>query len=201
VARLAAPGERDAVRVVSFPEALVAPELRAQVARLRRQAWPGDGSPSVGTKPHDPLLAPLSMLLLDGERVLAALEVLSKEITHCGERYAASGLSTVVTEQALRRKGYGRRLVEAARERLEASGVDLGIFTCDSPLEPFYTSAGWQLLPGTVLVGGTPEAPFPSDQFDKVTMGLFFTARARAHADDFVGARIDLYPGAIDKLW
>jgi aminoglycoside 2'-N-acetyltransferase I len=189
------------MRIQSAPEAEVPAELRAQVAALRRQAWPGDGSPSVGTKAHDPLLAPLSMLLLDGERVVAALEILSKELSHRGQRYAASGLSTVVTDRALRRRGYGRALVEAARERVEGSGADLGIFTCDTPLEPFYASAGWQLLPGTVLVGGTPQAPFPSDRFDKVTMGAFFSAHARAHAGEFLGARIELYPGEIDRLW
>jgi hypothetical protein len=52
-----------------------------------------------------------------------------------------------------------------------------------------------------VVVGGTPEDPFPSDAFDKVTLGGFFTERARARRDAFVGARIELYPGAIDRLW
>jgi hypothetical protein len=54
-----------------------------------------------------------------------------------------------------------------------------------------------------VLVGGTPDAPFPSDQpgFDKVTMGDFFSAAARREHGLFLGARIDLYPGEIDKLW
>ncbi len=189
------------MRIESALEADVPAEQRAQVVALRRQAWPVDGSPSVGTKDHDPLLAPLSMLLLEGERVVAALEILSKELSHRGERYAASGLSTVVTDLALRRRGYGRTLVEAARERLEGSGVDLAIFTCDTPLEPFYTSAGWQLLPGAVLIGGTASEPFPSDQFDKVTMAAFFSARARAHAGEFLGARIELYPGEIDRLW
>jgi aminoglycoside 2'-N-acetyltransferase I len=52
-----------------------------------------------------------------------------------------------------------------------------------------------------VLVGGTPAAPFPSDQWDKVTLASFFSPRAREAAERFAGARIGLYPGAIDKLW
>ncbi len=141
------------------------------------------------------------MLLIDGEHVLAALDILSKEIVHRGERYAASGLSTVVTDESVRRKGYGRHLVEAAHERIAKSGADLGIFTCDTSLEAFYERAGWQVLPGTVLIGGTPDSPVPSDQFEKVTMGSFFTRRAKRHRREFVGSRIDLYPGEIDKLW
>ncbi len=84
---------------------------------------------------------------------------------------------------------------------IEAGGADLGIFTCDLDLRAFYERAGWRCLPGTVLVGGAPEAPFPSDQFDKVTMAAFFSRRAHDAADGFIGARVELYPGEIDKLW
>ena len=188
------------MQIVSFPEAEVPPDLRAQVLCLQDQAWPGY-EPGAPGPVHDPELRPVSMLLLDEGHVVSALDILSKDITHLGETFAASGLSTVVTGEAERGKGYGRRLVEAAREAIEASGVDLGVFTCDRPLQAFYEGAGWQLLPGTVLVGGTPDSPFPSDQFDKVTMARFFSPMARDRAHAFVGSRIELYPGAIDKLW
>jgi GNAT superfamily N-acetyltransferase len=188
------------MRIVSFPAADVPRELRAQVHALQREAWP-DYEPERDGPVHDPALRPLSMLLVDGERVLSALDILSKPISHRGNGFDASGLSTVVTGKAHRGKGHGRRLVQAACGTIEASGADLGIFTCDSPLRAFYERAGWQVLPGTVLVGGTPEAPFPSDQFDKVTMARFFSPQARTLADTFVGCRIELYPGEIDKLW
>jgi hypothetical protein len=187
------------MRILTTPEAELSPELRGQVSRLEHQAWPSV-RPAAGHV-HDPELSPLSMLLLDGERVVAALAVLSKEIVHGGERYRASGLSTVVTDSALRRRGHGLRLVVAARELIAASGVDLALFTCDSPLAPFYERAGWELLPGLVLLGGTPEDPLPSDRFDKVTLGLLFSERAREHRADFRESRLALYPGPIDRLW
>ena len=49
-------------------------------------------------------------------------------------------------------------------EEMVSMGLDLGIFTCDRPLREFYQRAGWEELPGTVLVGGTPQEPFASDQ-------------------------------------
>ena len=52
-----------------------------------------------------------------------------------------------------------------------------------------------------MLVGGTPEDPFPSDRFDKVTMAAFFTPRARRASARFTDTRIELYPGEIDRLW
>ena len=167
---------------------------------LQTEAWPEFRSRGLGPK-HDPALRPISMLLVDDGRVLAALDILSKPIVHCGQTYAASGLSTVVTHERDRRKGYGKRLVEAARGTMRAAGADLAIFTCDTPLAPFYEAAGFGILEGTVLIGGTPGNPFPSDRFDKVTVACFFTAMAKRHAADFVGARIELYPGEVDRLW
>jgi len=166
--------------------------LREQADRLREAAWPGGGG-------HDPALHPVAMLLEDGGAVLAALDILRKEITYGGERLAAGGLSAVVTAASARRRGYGRRLVAAARDEMRALGLDAGIFTCDRPLRPFYEAAGWRVLPGTVLVGGTPDAPLASDApgFDKVTMGEFFDTRAAV----LLGARVPLYPGSIDRLW
>ncbi|MGH3416724.1 MAG: GNAT family N-acetyltransferase [Actinocrinis sp.] len=195
------------MQIVSFPEADTPPELRAQALALQAEAWPSLGAPE--REPgHDPLLHPLSMLLVEDGRVLATLDILSKEIVHAGRRLTAGGLSTVVTCEGLRGKGLGRQLVTAARELMAGHTsafrrLDVGLFTCDRPLLGFYERAGWQLLPGTVLVGGTPAEPFPSDQpgFDKVTLGGFFTRAGREARASFPHARVALYPGEIDKLW
>lgn len=198
-------GQNQRVQILSFPEEATPSELRIQVREIQAQAWP---SARVSVTPvdaptHDPLLRPLSMLLVEEGSVLAALDILSKELVHAGRRYAAGGLSTVVTSREARGRGYGRRLVAAARETMATQGLDLGVFTCDRPLRAFYESAGWHLLPGAVLIGGTPQAPFPSDQpgFDKVTMAAFFSAEGRQAQTSFHDSRIELYPGETDKLW
>ena len=186
--------------VVAYPEAEVPPELRLQQVSLQEQAWPSGRPPELAPW-HDPALQPVSVLLVENGSVLAALDILSKDIVHRGQPYSASGLSAVVTDRRRRGQGHGRKLVEAARGMIQASGCDLGIFTCDRELQGFYQRAGWQPLPGTVLVGGTPREPLPSDQLDKVTMGLLVSPRARAHAEELIGGRVELYPGRIDKLW
>lgn len=190
------------MRILSAPEADVPAELRAQIRRLRRQAWPDDKPDEPGPS-HDAALRPASMLLVCDGRVISALDILSKDIVHAGHCYSASGLSTVVTDAELQGRGYGRRLVEAAYAAIEASGVDLGVFTCDVPLRALYERDGWRVLAGTVLVGGTPNVPFPSDQdgFDKVVIGRLFSERAQLGQAGFVGSRILLYSGEIDKLW
>lgn len=167
------------------------------------EAWPPTGD-DAGQQVHDPELRPLSLLLVDDDQtVVAALDILVQQIEHAGRHFAASGLSTVVTRPSARGRGHGRRLVTAARLTMRARGADVGLFTCDRPLRPFYERAGWTALPGTVLVGGTPQSPFPSDQpgFDKVTTGAFLTPAARRARATFHHARVGLYPGPIDRLW
>jgi aminoglycoside 2'-N-acetyltransferase I len=134
------------------------------VVALQHQAWPPQdpAAVSAGTLTHDPALRPRSMLLIDRGRVLAALDILSKELVHAGRHYLAGGLSTVVTHRDPRGQGYGRRLVAGARQAMAAGSLDLGLFACDRPLRGFYEGAGWQLLPGAVLVGGTRRSPFPA---------------------------------------
>lgn len=186
--------------VIECPGQSVPTQLLTQVRLLHEQAW-GESDP--GRPMHDPALDPWTMMLLDEGQVLAVLDILRKELIHEGHSYRAGGLSSVVTRPGERRRGHGHRLVSAAHERMSELNLDLGLFTCDAPLRPFYERAGWQHLPGTVLVGGTPETPFPSDQpgFDKVTMGDFFSAPARSRREEFVGARVALFPGLLDMLW
>ena len=187
------------METVSFAEADVPHELRVHQVAIQNAAWPSaDGE----TGPwHDPVLRPRCVLLIHDGRVVATADILSKHIVHDGEAFEASGLSAVVTDPAHRGRGYGHEVVVAARLEIERSGADLGIFTCDPPLLGFYERAGWRHLPGTVVIGGTPDDPFPSDALDKVTLGGFFSPLALAQEQRFVRARIELYPGAIDRLW
>ena len=211
------------MHIESYAEAAVPLPLRHQVHALQNQAWPADlpspTPPTSASKPsspptppieaaadelvHDPMLHPLSMLLVDDALVVAALDILRKPLHHAGTTFQAGGLSTVVTRANLRGRGYGHRLITAARDTMIDLHLDLGIFTCDRPLQRFYESAGWQHLPNTVLIGGTPDNPFPSDQpgFDKVTLAAFFTPAATQAAPTFPNTRIPLHPGNIDKLW
>ncbi|HEY3562454.1 MAG TPA: GNAT family N-acetyltransferase [Kribbella sp.] len=197
------------MRIESYAESALPEPLRRQVHALQDEAWPppADDLPTVSSAGpvlvHDPALRPVSMVLVDDGLVLAALDILRKPLSHAGNTFHAGGLSTVVTRADVRGQGHGHRLVTAARNAMIDQGLDLGIFTCDRPLQPFYASAGWQCLPGTVLIGGTPDDPFPSDQpgFDKVTLAAFFTPAAQQAAPTFHNARIPLYPGHTDKLW
>ncbi|AUG78167.1 acetyltransferase [Kitasatospora sp. MMS16-BH015] len=190
------------MHILSYPEAAVPPALRAQVWALQEEAWPS-GDPDPGLS-HDPELDPQTLLLVDEDgQLLAALDLLTTDFEHAGRVFRALGLSTVATYRAHQGRGHGRRLVEEALARIRRSGADLGLFTCDHRLRPFYEGAGWQPLPGSVILGGTPEDPFPSDSpgFAKTVMADFCSPEALAARPAFENARIPLYPGLIDRLW
>ncbi|MEV6951224.1 GNAT family N-acetyltransferase [Streptomyces sp. NPDC051183] len=175
--------------------------VAAQVAALEAHAWPGSQSG------HDPALAPRAMVLLDGAGAVAAsLALLYKPVPLAGRTYRAAGLSSVVTRASARGRGYGGRLVAAARAALAADpAVDVALFSCDRELTPFYEAAGFAVLPGAVLVGGTPQDPDPlatdAPGFDKNVLAAFFTADPAADRAAFTGARIPLHPGTVDRLW
>ena len=181
-------------QILRYAEPDVPAAFWQQIGGLEQQAWPGS------TPGHDPALHPAVMLVLQ-DRVMAALAILSKGIRHAGRDFRASGLSSVVTDREHRGTGVGRALVTAARDEIARSGADLGFFSCDTGLRAFYESAGWTVLPGAVLVGGTPDRPFPSDQFDKCVLAAFFSPAAREAESAFTHSRIALYPGEHDRLW
>ncbi|MFE7098634.1 GNAT family N-acetyltransferase, partial [Streptomyces erythrochromogenes] len=186
-------------RVLGFAEADVPAAPAAQFAELEAEAWPGS------TPGHDPALAPRTLLLVDAEgTVAAALTLLHKGIPLAGRTYRAAGLSSVVTRSALRGQGHGGRLVAAARAELAADpAVDLALFSCDRALAAFYEAAGFEVLPGTVLVGGTPEDPLATDApgFDKVVLAAFFSDDPDRDRATFTGVRVPLHPGSTDRLW
>ena len=185
----------------AFADAVLPDDVRRQVARLQEAAWP-----LVSDEPAltcESARAPHTLVLDDEGVVLAALEVPRTSFEHAGTPLAAAGLSAVVTRASERRRGHATRLAAFARSWLATQPVDLGIFTCDREISRVYTAAGWQVLSDAVLVGGTPEAPFPSDQagWDKVVLIDLFSERAAQLRPTFEGARIALYPGPDDRLW
>ena len=187
-------------RVLSFPQHAVPPALQVQVVALQDQAWPREpGEPSTD---HDPALQPVTMLLVDDRGSRAGLAGHPVQGDH-------------PRRPALRRQRAQRRRHRAVAPQTwlwppsghRGPGTDRRQRSGPGHLQLrpgpglFYRRAGWRILPGTVLIGGTPENPFPSDRFDKVVLAGLFTDHAREHAASFDQARIELYPGEIDRLW
>jgi aminoglycoside 2'-N-acetyltransferase I len=190
------------IEINVYPQDDIPLDLKRSVLGLLTSAWPDPRPLEVRlAKPlHDPRSEPTVVVLTDGGETRAYLTIPTSTISHAGTEFRASGLSAVVSHPASRGAGYGAHIVVAARELIEASGVDIGIFTCDPPLVAFYARCGWEPMPSTVVVGGTRERPFRADSLDKRTLMAFFTPHAQEHraAFDEIDVYLDLREG---DLW
>ncbi|GMU41157.1 MAG: hypothetical protein AMXMBFR23_20230 [Chloroflexota bacterium] len=189
-------------KILAFAQDAVPRDLKAQALAILEAAWPS-GRPieaRLDRPLHDPRSEPECMLLVEDGRVVAYLAIPRRTIVHRGFAYRACGLSAVSTHPDHLRRGHAARLVAAARERIEASGADVGVFTCDPPLVPLYEAQGWTHMPRTVVVGGTRAVPFRADSLGKATLMAFFSPLAREHRADFDDADVylDLREG---DLW
>jgi aminoglycoside 2'-N-acetyltransferase I len=180
--------------LLTYPQDLLPPHLKDAVVDILEREWPSvfKREDLLGRPLHDPNKHPLMVLLVENDTVLSCLAVPSTLIHLAGDTYKASGLSAVLTDAGYRGRGYGRLLVTAAREVIAGSDADIGVFTCDPPLVPFYVGCGWTLMEHTSVIGGTREKPFPADSLGKGTLMGFFSAKAREHRADFEGATIHL---------
>jgi GNAT superfamily N-acetyltransferase len=190
------------IEIIICPEVELPDDLLRQTLVALRSEWPGAFTRAKAgrTQLNDPALHAMIFSLVVDSQLASHLSVPRKSIEHRGESYMAHGLSGVLTVPAFRGKGYGERVVRAAATFMEQDGADVGLFTCDPPLRRFYERCGWTQLEGASLVGGTRAKPFPSDRLGKITFGRFFSARAQARRNDFMGAAIwlDLREG---DLW
>ncbi|MDP2327521.1 MAG: GNAT family N-acetyltransferase [Dehalococcoidia bacterium] len=188
--------------VLTCPQDDLPLHLKRQALEVLAAAFPGGRSVEerLNRRLHDPRTNPVCMLLVEGEQVLAYLAILSTTIEHAGRTYRVSGLSAVSTHPHHLRQGHAARLVTSAREWIEASDADLGVFTCDPPLISLYQACGWAHMPATVVVGGTRAQPFRADTLGKATLMGFFSPAAQAHRSDFDEADVylDLREG---DLW
>jgi GNAT superfamily N-acetyltransferase len=190
------------IEIIACPEEELSDDLLRQTLEALRGEWPGafSGAKADRTELNDPALhAMIFSLVVDGQ-LASHLSVPRKTIVQRGEPYKAYGLSGVLTVPAVRGKGYGEQTVRAATAFIEQDGADVGLFTCDPSLRPFYERCGWIQLEGASLVGGTRAKPFPSDTLGKLTFARLFSARAQARRNDFMDAviRLDLREG---DLW
>lgn len=180
--------------VFPYPQGELSLPLKAQVIALLDTERPSalTIAERLSQPLHDPNRHPLDLLLMEGDIVVSYLAIPSTIISLAGYTYKASGLSGVITHPLNRHRGYGRQLVTAARDLIAASDADIGVFTSDPPLVSFYVGCGWTLMGDTSIVGGTRERPFPADELGKRTLMGFFSAQAKQHRRDFVGASLHL---------
>lgn len=169
--------------------------LRRAIADLQHRAAPEVSAPpgDVIAPEHAPELDALSFYLAEGDRVISYAGVVHIPIQHADQGFLVAGLSCVATDPAYQRRGLGARVVAAATQAILDSTADLGLFTCDPPLVPFYTRAGgWSPASDVVLIGSRYPGALTSLLLQKAVLLRLVSERARRAAPHFARATIDL---------
>ena len=188
------------LQILRYPQDLFSSLLREQLLALENMAWP-PGPDDTGVFPVEPDTYVTSFVLLSEDNTpLSHVAIRHTVLHHRAISYRVYGISEVVTHPAHRHRGYAARLLRQAAALIQQEGADLCLFTCTPSLVPLYAKNGWPPIPGACLVGGTRENPFRSDSLHLVTVGAFYSARARLHQKEFTHTDICLELGE-NQLW
>ena len=192
---------RGMIEVHVYPQINCPEQIRDQILCLLKTEWPHTFTVHRPDWPTESAAVhPTSFVLLVEGIVISHAAVLSKTIRHAAQRWAVSGLSSVVTAPSYRRCGFASQIVGCATRYMRRQRVDFGIFTCDPELVDLYRRHGWTYSKTSPLVGGTRQQPFDSVALGKNTLIQLFSERAKSERSTILGIPIfvDLGPG---KLW
>ena len=169
------------IRLLRYRHDELPSDLKWQAVSYMRVEWPFiNGGMLRETYPAE--LRPVHFALVEDDLLLSYAATFRLRVEHAGEEYEMEGFGNVFTYPASRRKGYGRRVVEAAAGHIRGSHADVAVLFCQPELEGFYAASGWEASreAGTVVAGeGEPK------EHDALRMMLVVSEKGAAGRPDF----------------
>ena len=120
---------------------------------------------------------PVNVVITERGQVISHAEINWRMVQHAGQAFKVYGVSAVFTYPAFRKEGYGRQIMRAVTDHLQASDADLGLLFCLPQLVPFYAAAGWEAPPDAQILYGDQDHPHVEEI---PACMLFISDRARA---------------------
>ena len=162
--------------------------LRWQIISMIRIQWHRTVGDYIGPQALPDAWHPSHVVGTAGDAIVSYAGVVWREIEHAGALFRTYGLSTAFTFPALRRRGFGSRIVQCATSRIRQAGDgDIAVlFTIDG-MAPFYERAGWQAMPSSAFLIGDRASP---TLHEAVPMMLFVSAKGKRHRAAFEHARV-----------
>ncbi len=165
------------IRLLSYRHEEFPTGLNWQAVSFMRVEWPFINEGML-RETYPPELRPIHFALVEDDLLLSYAATFRLHIEHVGEAYEMECLGNVFTYPASRRKGYGRRVVDAATRHIAGSGADIAALFCDPDLQGFYEESGWKPVVGaaTLLTGGGGEP----EEHHALRMMLFVSEKGEA---------------------
>ena len=141
---------------------------------------------------YPPDYQPVHFVLAEGDTLVSYAAILEVTLEHARDTYHIYGFGNMFTFAPFRKKGYGARVLKAATEYIKASSFDAAILFCDSKLEPFYATQGWQATRSPTRLGQRDKY----EVYDPTRMMIFVSEKGRAGQSDF-----ESQPVYVDWPW
>jgi len=186
------------MELVQYPQENCSQEIADKIIALENTAWPQDQEDIFF--PSAPNTYVTSFVLMENHVAVCHVGVRKSVLHHKGEVYLAYGLSEVVTHPQYQKKGFATQTIKRAAQYIASQQPDISIFTCAKEKAAFYTSCGWEAIPGACFVGGTEKKRFRSDGLNLVTMIMFLSPKGKQHKKDFENTDIIFELGE-NQLW
>ena len=171
-----------------FPSNADLPDhLRWQIISIIRMEWHETAGDYTGPQALPDAWHPSHVVGTEGDALVSYAGVVWRGIEHAGQGFRTYGLSSVFTFPALRRCGFGGRLVQCASRIRQARNADIAALFTTNGMEPFYERRGWLAMPSTEFLIGDRASP---ELHDAVAMMLFVSAKGNYHRSAFEHARV-----------
>jgi len=122
------------------------PELDEEIRAGLCTCFPADAPAFSRARPWHGSAPEYSVVLQDGERVVAHAGVVNRTITVGGGPLRVAGVQSVYVLPEGRGKGLSAPVLEAAMEEAARRDFDCGLLFCVPSLQPVYARCGWQGL-------------------------------------------------------
>lgn len=140
-------------------------DIKWQVLSFLRVQWPEgfQGKNRLCDWITDKKLRPVSFVITENNLVLSYVEVVWKNLEHCGVLYKTYGLTGVFTYPSFRKEGYGLTLIKRAKSYIEKQ-QDGNIVFFTSMTKDFYEKAGFIRMEQIKTLSGNPSNPKESPE-------------------------------------
>ncbi|MGL5103326.1 MAG: GNAT family N-acetyltransferase [Plesiomonas sp.] len=148
------------------------------------------------SSPHNIEYHPYSCTVYANGMLVSYAAILTFPVTHHGITFLVAGLSCVATAPGFERQGFGCLAVNAATQHILASQADIGLFTCDPPLQAFYARSGWQVQENLRLISHLGTGALCSRELGKVVLLKLVSSFAQTKANLFCDDTLNLGLGS-----
>lgn len=168
-------------QLLTYTHDQVPPELNWQAVSFMRVEWPFiNGGMFRETYPAE--LRPVHFFVVEDDLLLSYAATFRQSIEHVEVSYEMACLGNVFTYPGARRKGYGRRVVEAATRHIRTSASDIAGLFCEPHLTRSYAADGWKATPESpsYLRGSVLSGEGDQEQVAALRMMLFLSGKGKA---------------------